>query len=334
MIHDDRIREALLNGGLASEEEVAQLAQTASHMGTSLYRAVLAVSDVAETDLVGYLSTILEVSSVSLQQFRGKPTLIALLPPNVVKRHRVLPVGLKDQDGQETLFLAMEDPHDLDALEAVGHMCPHPIVPLLAGPVDLDSAIHRVYSSDAVEPPVASSSLLIEEPTGPTDAVQSSPGDVLNDSGLFGDAFRELDLAQPSDMHSALSMLDDIPRNRHEEVTSPTGFDLVPGEESALGRAMSVGPRGSDTSFGRPAHNEPGVSRAPLNRSHSGLNFDASGLNVDARPGMTLDRPGLGMHMDDTWRGKPLRQVVEAVVQVLIDRGVLTEEEIEEKLRG
>lgn len=333
MIHDDRIREALLNGGLASAEEVAQLAQTATHMGTSLYRAVLAVSDVAETDLVAYLSTILEVSSVSLQQFRGKPTLIALLPPNIVKRHRVLPVGLKDQDGRETLFLAMEDPHDLDALEAVGHMCSFPIVPLLAGPVDLDSAIHRVYSSDAIEPPVASSSLLMEEQTGPTDAVSSSPGDVLNDSGLFGDAFRELDLAQPSDMHSALSMLDDIPRNRHEEVTSPTGFDLV-SEESTLGRAMSVSTRGSDTSFGRPAHNETGAPRAPINRSHSGLNFEASGINVDARPGMTLDRPGLGMHMDDTWRGKPLRQVVEAVVQVLIDRGVLTEEEIEAKLRG
>ncbi len=303
MIDDDRIRETLLVSGLANPEELTDYEGEAAARGLTFYRAVLAVGRVTETDLVAHLAGALEVPSVSLANFGAKPQLVELVSPAIIKKHRVLPVGLKPRDGEEKLFLAMEDPHDLDALGAVAADCPaYPLVPLLAGPLDLDAAITRVYSSAPPLPALPPRSVPADI-TGPHAAAGTL--DILGVSDLFGDVIDPIDLGQPSDMHSALSLLDDIPRNRHEEITSPTGFDIIAAGESVLGRSR-LSPLRPETAFGKPASHDVSMLQTGFSRSNLGV---------------TLER-GAG------WRSRPIRQVLEALVRVLIKRGLVTEDEI------
>ena len=215
MLDDSRIRKTFVSCGLLSEDDLKEVEVVAFRRGGSVYRTAIETGRVDETDAVSHLAGALGVPSVSLEKFTAKQKLLEVLPVAVVRKYRVLPVGLKPRNGDVTLFVAMEDPQDLDALEAVSQHCTHPVVPLLAGPVDLDRALDRVYP----------------DAHGPSTAGTPAPNGTSSDSerrpDIFAQVLEDLDGAAPSDMLSALSMLDDIPRNRHDLVTAPAGFQPV-----------------------------------------------------------------------------------------------------------
>ena len=68
-----------------------------------------------------------------------------LLPAKVALKHRVLPLSVTFQDTGKVLHLAMNDPHDLEALDAVGHQVRHKVSPVLAAASELDDALKRHY---------------------------------------------------------------------------------------------------------------------------------------------------------------------------------------------
>ncbi len=289
MLDDARVRNTLVAGGLLTPDDVKEIEVSAARRGQSFYRTAVEMQRVAETVAVSHVAGALGVPSVSLEKFTAKRKLVDILPFVVARKYRVLPVGLKARDGELTLFVAMDDPQDLDALEAVSQHCYHPIVPLLAGPVDLDHALERVYQKGQVAP---SPPRAPRAPTGRQDILSN----VLDD----------LDHAAPSDMLSALSLLDDIPRNRHDEITSPTGFDPIeaPPTEQPLEE-----PKPSDSGFGR-TH----LAR-PL-RQTTGTGFHRAG------PAST----SLGISLAS---GDPLAS---ALARLLVGKGILSEEELEAAL--
>ena len=305
MLDDDRIRKTLLKNGLASVDTIRELELLAVRRGTSLYRACIETGRVSEDQLVGHLAARLGVPSVSLAKFTAKESLLELLEPTTVSTHRALPVGLKERDGELTLFVAMDDPHDLDALEVLGQASRYPIVPLLAGPCDLDAAIQRVYPGLSV--------------TGPS---VSRPPLAAAASSLKHDIFANVldDLpAQSADMLSALSMLDDIPRNRHEQVTSPTGFDPIADDP----RMSAPG----DASDGSRARLEPPPSEKRPDRT----GFGKPASSVSQRPGFARakTKPSLA---PSAWKSRSSEELVRALVSVLLERGVITEKELERAL--
>lgn len=235
MLDDSRIRKTLMSCGLVTADDLKEIEVLAARRGSSIYRTAIETGWVSETDAVSHLAGSLGVPSVSLEKFTAKTTLIEVLPVSVVLKYRVMPVGLKPRNGELTLFLAMDDPHDLDALEAVSHHAPNPVVPLLAGPVDLDRALERVY-------------------LGIHDEAPSNPPPSDRGPDIVAHVMEGLDGAAPSDMLSALSMLDDIPRNRHDRVTSPSGFQPIGNRmQPASDLASTVETERSRSSFNRTA---------------------------------------------------------------------------------
>lgn len=308
MIDDDRIRETLLDSGLADIHDLAAFNDVAERGHISLYRAVLMSGRVDETELVAHLAAAMETPSVLLENFGPKPQLTSLLPVEVVREFRLLPVGLKPRDGEDTLFVAMEDPTNLNALSMLGQKFPEvPVVPLLAGPLDLDAAIARVYPN--APPPMPGQPRSIHEVVTGPQVIEEATLSALSNADIFAEhALDSIERIQPSDMHSALSLLDDIPRNRHEEITSPTGFDVVmPLNDS--GAAVSVSPFGD--------------VRAP----RSTLNDTAA-----PRTGYLQSKMGVPMGHAEGWRARPARQVLEALISVLVDKGLVTEAEIDDAL--
>jgi hypothetical protein len=296
MLDDERTLQSLLDSGLVSTEDAELIAGFARSRETSVARASIESGLVSERALVARLSEDLAVPSVSLERFEGKPELFAVLPPPFVKRHRALPVGLKERDGELTLFVAMENPYDLDILEALDECCVHPIVPLLAGPLDLDRAIGRVYAVPPAPEPI--------EYTAPPQ--RSSDPD---QSGMFGG----FGAATQADVASALSLLDDIPRNRHSDATPPSGVDieLPPGERSD---SMSLS-----------------LSQLPL---ASGRDAGTSQGNPAADARRNAFQRGATSRLGLPWTSRRSDELVRAVTRLLIERGVFTEEELLEALDG
>jgi len=367
MIDDERIRRSLTQTGLVNGERVLELEAFARSRALPLYRAAIASGVVTEPLLVSNLAAALGVPSVSLENFTAKPALVDLLPADVVRRHRVVPVGLKPRDGETTLFVAMEDPQDLDALEAISMRCPYPVVPLLAGPFDLDAAVARVYptvppsprsssqgpflaeappslaggaspqppSRSPLPPPgfgaarasqlppsspftasrPSSLQVAMEPPLSP-DAPTPPPRDSASSSSLggarsrsphhdlFANVMNDLERSHAPDMLSALSLLDDIPRDRHEVPTSPTGFSAV-AEPSGRGR--------TESSASPPV--APGPPRGTRRPDVAGFSRRPVAASESAVPRMP-------------WEARPTDDLVRALVTLLLRRGLVSQSEL------
>ncbi len=68
-----------------------------------------------------------------------------LLPAKLALKYRVLPLCVTFEDTGKVLHLAMHDPHDLEALDAVGFQVGHKVSPVLSAASELDDALERHY---------------------------------------------------------------------------------------------------------------------------------------------------------------------------------------------
>lgn len=78
---------------------------------------------------------------VDLDRITVAPDAIEALPSGIARERRVLPV--KKQDN--TLYLALDNPNDLEALDAVSLATAMRVIPVLAEGVQIEKALDRYY---------------------------------------------------------------------------------------------------------------------------------------------------------------------------------------------
>lgn len=353
---DEQVRAALLASGQASETQLNQWQQRALDAKQPLYTVVVE-EGMPEAALVSALSKSLGIPSVSLNAFGGKPELFEHVPPEVVARTRALPIGVKDRDGVPTLFVAMSDPLDMDALEEVALHTEHPIVALLAGAHDLQEAIERAVPNAAPAPPPVQRgtaparpmSLTLEDddsqleltdssiPLADAVAEQSASFQAVDGEQMFDGFDDALPNANAGDMLSALSMLDDIPRNRHDMDTSPSGYGSVPSlSDSELPELAGSRPGILDRSESPlPREHRPSFSledsRATAPRNPMGIDRGQTGIGRPTggpgRFGAKLPPAGMA-----GWENAPPQDLIRALVGLLLRRGLITPAELAEAL--
>jgi hypothetical protein len=112
--------EIAIDAGLASRAEVARAGRTAEHRGVPLIVALVRDSGVDELQLLAAIRKAVRVTALDPGTARADPEALRMLPAEVCKRHRVLPVGVgTDAAGHRTLRIAMADPTDATALAEV-----------------------------------------------------------------------------------------------------------------------------------------------------------------------------------------------------------------------
>ena len=199
MLDDNTLGGVLLSKGLLSADVLRQAQNMAASRGQSLYRTVIDTQAVGEEPLVQAVAESMNLRSVSLQQFQRDAQLVNLLPRDIVVSRKVMPVGIVEAGAQRELYLAMVDPLDIDTLNWVQQRTGLQVIPVLAGPNDLDRAVERCYnqSSGGFSPPTAAL------PSGGKFQKTSADSQALDD--MFN-------LAGASNVAGALNMLDQPPQ--------------------------------------------------------------------------------------------------------------------------
>ena len=85
---------------------------------------------------------------------RGKwvePEVLDLVPAEIALKHRCLPLAVTDEGRGKKLHLAMQDPQDLETLDAVRFHVGHNVSPVLTAPSELEEALQRHYESGQTE---------------------------------------------------------------------------------------------------------------------------------------------------------------------------------------
>src|SRR3989454_1669936 len=138
-----RLGDLLVAEGLVKQEELqralAEQKGTTEKLGSVLVRLKL----VNEEQLTAFLSRQYGIPSITLSQLDIDPGILRLVPPQIAKKYEVLPV----KRPANTLTLAMADPTNVFALDAVSFMTNLQVLPVVASQASIRRAIERNYDS-------------------------------------------------------------------------------------------------------------------------------------------------------------------------------------------
>ena len=108
-----RLGELLVREQIISPEQLQKAQDSAKKAGERLGNSLIKLGVVKEEDLTQFLSKQYGVPAINLGEFDIEPEIIALIPKDVARKHRVVPINRADK----TLIVAMSDPSDMVALD-------------------------------------------------------------------------------------------------------------------------------------------------------------------------------------------------------------------------
>jgi len=140
-----RLGDMLVAAGLVTEAQVQEALGEQKKRGKRLGETLVALGYVSEAQMTQIVSNQLTIPWVNLYHVDFSRELLDLVPAALAEEHSLVPVYVRNVRRQgDTLYVAMEDPLNLDALQLVADHAGLPVKPMVASPTDLENAI-RVY---------------------------------------------------------------------------------------------------------------------------------------------------------------------------------------------
>lgn len=145
-----RIGELLVSSNILSQAQLEEALHAQSQSKKRLGEVLVALGHVDETRLTQVLSQQLSVPWISLYHVDFSRELLNLVPRELAEKHYLVPIFVRRVKKQNTLYVAMDDPTNETALEAVSQYSGLPARSMLASPSDIRNAIRIYYGGDPV----------------------------------------------------------------------------------------------------------------------------------------------------------------------------------------
>ena len=139
-----KLGEILVEEGLISHEQLERALLEQSRTDQLLGRILIDLKMVRESDLMAALAKQIGFRFVDLNDFQIDPSAAALIPDQVARRYRALPIGYEDS----RLLVAMADPANLFALDDIRTITGMEVQPVVATAADIESAIRKYSHMD------------------------------------------------------------------------------------------------------------------------------------------------------------------------------------------
>ncbi len=142
-----RVGEFLVRNGKLSEQDFARVGRVAAGTDESFAGMALKLGLISERDLGEGFASVLKIPMIGAEDIPQVPLFEDELSLRFLKEAQVLPLEIRD----EKLLLAMADPSDRFAIEAVGLACDLEVSPCVGLPSDIEKAIERLYGEGRSE---------------------------------------------------------------------------------------------------------------------------------------------------------------------------------------
>jgi hypothetical protein len=162
----ERIGDMLVASGLITSAQLSEALQAQRGSRLPLGKQLVALGYVGESKLIQVLSNQLSVPWVSMERVEFPGELLSLLPADVVDRYTVMPIYIRNARGRgDTLYVAMDDPTDDVALQAIANVTGLKVRAMIASPTELRNAIEERYfgKRPASQPPAQRSPQFLDE---------------------------------------------------------------------------------------------------------------------------------------------------------------------------
>jgi type IV pilus assembly protein PilB len=138
-----RLGELLVREQIISPDQLHKAQETAKKSGEHLGHSLVKLGVVKEDDLTQFLSKQYGVPAINLAEFDIESDVIALIPKDVARKHRVVPINRADK----TLIVAMSDPSDIVALDDLKFLTGYNIEMVIASEQAITEALTRYYDA-------------------------------------------------------------------------------------------------------------------------------------------------------------------------------------------
>ena len=143
-----KLGELLVMAGAINKVQLGSALTDQQKFGGPLGMRLVRMGFLDEESLVRTLARQLKLPIAWLHDKRVGQEVLDLVPAELALKHRCLPVTVNINDRGKVLLLAMQDPQDLEALDAVRFQVGHDVNPVLAAPSELEEALRKHYESD------------------------------------------------------------------------------------------------------------------------------------------------------------------------------------------
>ncbi|MCX5713545.1 MAG: type II secretion system ATPase GspE [Candidatus Omnitrophica bacterium] len=133
--------ESLVEEGIITREQLAQAEAEEKKSGQALRKVLVRMGLVAEEDLVSFLSKILEIPRIELNNYLIDPKVVELVPEELARKYELIPV-LKIGN---RLTCAMIDPWNIFALDEIRAKTNLVVEPSLATEAEIKKALDEQY---------------------------------------------------------------------------------------------------------------------------------------------------------------------------------------------
>jgi hypothetical protein len=142
-----KLGEILIDSGLIDNIQLEAALGRQKTWGGKLGHTLIEMGFVNEEALAEAISKYIRIPYVNLFDPPLVDKQIKLLAPNLVKKYEVVPTRLREN----TLYVAMADPFDLDTISELQFITNLKISPVLALESEIKDAIRKYYDGEVVE---------------------------------------------------------------------------------------------------------------------------------------------------------------------------------------
>src|SRR5215216_5925310 len=141
---NDRIGDLLLREGIITSEQLTAALKDARTNNNRVGYSLIRLGLVAEADLTRMLARQYRVPAVDLERVTVDARVLRLVPPELAHKHLVLPLRRVGR----TLTLAMANPIDVGAIDALKFTTRHEIEPVVVGEFTLKNHLNQYYPQE------------------------------------------------------------------------------------------------------------------------------------------------------------------------------------------
>jgi len=136
----------LVAASLITKAQLEEALKAQTETGARIGKQLVRLGYVSELQVTQVLSNQLSVPWVALDRVEFSVQLLSLVPGELADRYTIMPIYVRRVRNQgETLYIAMDDPTDEDAIRLVARAAGLPVRPMIASPTDIRRAVDARY---------------------------------------------------------------------------------------------------------------------------------------------------------------------------------------------
>ncbi len=144
-----RLGDLLVDAGVINEEQLKEALRKQREMGSRLGQVLIELRMTDEEEVMQAMHTQLGLPIARVREAKIPREVISTLPENIVRKYNVMPI-MFDEMNSNILYVAMEDPMNIIAIDDISIATNLQIEPMVATPSDINFGIERYYGSERV----------------------------------------------------------------------------------------------------------------------------------------------------------------------------------------